>query len=723
MALSAIDKMLRDDGVELEEDTVVGPDEPLYRVVGDSKIPVSAKMGVLWESRRCQGLADRNQAQTRWDEAIRYYENDQITHRGARDNSSGNTPYSRRLNNEWTETENVVFANASIMVPMLYAKNPTITASTSVETNQALAIAVQELCNKLMSMRSAPGIGLKTKMRRNILMTLLTNSGWVKINWVSKSDSSEQALVDLEKLTEELQSAKTIKQIKEVEGKIAALEETVNLLSPAGPTVKLRSPHHIVVDPTAEEPDGSDANWMMEWDYLPTEYLNAVYGKKSGEQVVSVYEPTHIMMAAEASAGGVQDEVDNFKLMPDDGEAKPNAYGYKSEAQLKAASMTKVWWVWDRTTRRVFLFADNYWRWPVWVWDDPLQLPRFFPYFRLWFHEGTAAQNSKGEVTYYLDQQDAINEINDEVRRGRAWAKRNLFYNKKVISQEDVEAVLKGPDGTARGVSLEEGTSLNDAIMSIVPPALKFPELFNTDTKFSAIDRITGVNAAMRGGQFKTNTTNKAVDTYQQNVDIRIDERTDLIEDFIADIMWNIAMLCMMRWDTADVAQLIGQAAAGWRRISDAREFDTLVNLRVEAGSIGKPNSREMKQQAVQLGQVLGQFANAAPAVVLVMVKMFERAFQGQIVITPEDWQMIEESMTMALTKAGSGPGGEGEQEPPDPNAEPAQSDEQLKEQVRAQIEALPPQAKAMLEQLVSQGEPPAEALKTVQQQVQSATS
>ncbi len=716
---SGVDKMLALDGIEVvseKEDTT-----PLYAVLGDSKIPVSKKMGVLWRSRKDQGLAARGQAQARWDEAIRYYENDQTANRKSVDNSSGNTAMAQRLNSQYTETENVVFANTSIMVPMLYSKNPSLSVTSDNTQLEALGAAVQSLSNKLMSMRTAPGLSMKTKMRRSILTALLTNAAIVKVNWVQKQDSSEQAITELQELTAALEVAKTPKAIKEVEGKIMALEEKVNMLSPSGPAIRCLTPHHLVIDPTAESPDGSDANWMMEWDYLPTDYINAVYATKRGDQYISRYEPTHIMMGKDCSSDGVQEEVDNFKLIPDTADAQPAAYGYMTEGQLKSASMTKVWYVWDKTTRRVFLFADNYWKWPIWVWDDPLKLPRFFPYFVLWFQESVSMQSPKGEVTYYLDQQDAINEINDETRRGRYWAKRNIFYDKNALSQEDAEAVLKGPDGTARGVKLPEGVKLNDAIMSITPPALKFPELFSTESKFAAINRITGINDAMRGAQFKTNTTNKAVEAYNANSDIRVEERVDLIEDFISDIMWNVSMLCLMNWELADVTPLIGAEAEGWQKVTDNRMFDTMLNLRVETGSIGKPNSKEMKQQAVALGQVLGQFAQAAPATVVVMMKMFEKAFEGQVVISKEDWDMLIQTIMMSLTKAGSGPGSEGAPPEGQQDAGAAQSDEQLKQQVAQQIAALPAAAKAELEKRVAAGEPPAQALQEVQKQVQQA--
>jgi hypothetical protein len=225
-------------------------------------------------------------------------------------------------------------------------------------------------------------------------------------------------------------------------------------------------------------------------------------------------------------------------------ELEAATYGFNNPRAFKAACHTKVWYVWDKTTRRVMMFADNKWKWPIWVWDDPLKLPRFFPYFALWFHESTNTNSPKGEVTYYLDQQDAINEIHSEVRRGRQWARRNVLYNKNKASQEDVEAVLKGDDGTARGIDIPEGMKMDDMIFSFVPPGLKMPEFFSPDTQFQAINRITGISDAMRGAQFKTNTTNQAIDAYQKNTDIRVDERVDLIEDFIGEVMHNIVMLC-----------------------------------------------------------------------------------------------------------------------------------------------------------------------------------
>jgi hypothetical protein len=57
-----------------------------------------------------------------------------------------------------------------------------------------------------------------------------------------------------------------------------------------------------------------------------------------------------------------------------------------------------------------------------------------------------------------------------------------------------------------------------------------------------------------------------------------------------------------------------------------------------------EPTSVMKKQEAVQLSQIMGQFAGASPAIVVVMLKLMSRAF-NEIVISPEDWEMIFQSV------------------------------------------------------------------------------
>lgn len=709
-----IDDALRAGGIDSSQPVV--DDGPLYRVMADSKIPVSKHLGKLWQSRMQQSKASRGDIESCWREAIRYYENDQMGHRTeGQDEQGGNKRYMRALGKKWSETENIVFSNAVTMLPMLYAKNPdceiTTTDTGEDGTKEKWAVCLEAVVDKILTMKEAPGLNVKPKARRAVLTAMLTNCAWIELGWTQKEFSSEAALKTLSDLSVEYAEAKDRKTIKELEGKITALEQSIDILSPSGPYAKIISPFRMFYDPLAVEPDFSDATWMAKFDFLPTAFINATYGMDKDGKTVSVYEPTHVL-----KAGITETDDDTSFSIFDKTTTNMSAYGYGDTKAFASAQMTKVWYVWDKITRRVLLFSDCNWEWPLWVWDDPLKILRFFPFFRLWFHETIEGSQPKGEVTYILDQQDAINDIHSTVAQAREWSKNNIFYNADVVSEGDVTAVLSGPNGTAKPVkNLPEGTKLADHIFSFEPPALKTPELFDTDKLLAAINRIVGINDAQRGAQFKTNTTNDAIDFYQKNVDIRVDEKIDLIEDWLGDFMWSLAQLLARYWTVEDVSALVGaKIGADWKQIEDPAEFRGKANVRVVGGSTDKPTSRMKKEQALKMAQLFGQFASGVPAMAMLAIKVLSRAFDD-LDVTPEDWKMLAESMSQTAQKAGSGPGGQQGQAPAGAEQQGQQtpSPEQA-DAVKQLIAGLPPEGKQRLQELVQHGVSPTDALKQV---------
>jgi hypothetical protein len=104
-----------DDGTQEEQ-------QPLYQVYKDTHIPVPKDLGKLWKSRRDLGMKLMKENYTEaWLEAIRYYNNDHSSQDAHRD--------SKGTRRRGDETENLVFANVTTLMPILYNKNPTIEVS------------------------------------------------------------------------------------------------------------------------------------------------------------------------------------------------------------------------------------------------------------------------------------------------------------------------------------------------------------------------------------------------------------------------------------------------------------------------------------------------------------------------------------------------------------------------------------------------------------------
>ena len=320
-AIDPLENSLKGSGIEPV--APVAPVEPAYRVLAGSKIAVSKHRGKLWKGRRKTGQRAMKDHVDAWDEAIRYYNHDQSDHRdGGAPSMSNNRNAAKRLNDRHSSTENIVFSNVSAAVPGLYAKNPIVSVTAGInsnsvakEENVAFARAVEKLVNVLFAMSHSPGVNAKPKMKRAVVIALLTNAVWLEVGYTTKDNSSEAALATLMQVSDELAKAEDIEDIQEAEGKLIALEEKIEFLNPGGPFLRIRLPHQVIVDPDHNDSNGADGNWFMIDDMLPTEYLNAVYGKdenEESERVVSVYEPTHIL------DGNQDDEEENFSLFSSD---------------------------------------------------------------------------------------------------------------------------------------------------------------------------------------------------------------------------------------------------------------------------------------------------------------------------------------------------------------------------------------------------------------------
>jgi hypothetical protein len=693
----------------------------------DSRVPVSSKRGGVWRSRRDTSQKAMSDLIDAWDEAIRYYNHDQSDHRDGTDaNVAGNRHVARRLNERFSSTENIVFSNINAQLPELYAKNPIV--SVTARPNQdmqldaqgdAFARAVEKLVDALFRMKYIPGVNIKPKAKRNVIIALLTNRAWFEVGYTQKDKSSEQAANDLQQLSDKLAAAKDDKEIREVEGALTALEEKIEFLQPSGPFLRIRLPHQVLVDPNSSDPAGGDANWMMIEDMLPTEYINAIYGTKDpdSDEVKSIFEPTHVL-----TGGGGRDDDKEFSLFSKKDNAY-SAYGFDTADQFDKACMTKVWYVWDRVTHRLEMYADNDWKWPIWVWDDPYGLQGFFPLTPMWFHENPVAMYAKGEVSYYLDQQDQINEINDEKRRAILWARRNIFYNPETgITQEIADRILKGPDATATPIKLPEGMKGTDAVFSIPPPSTAFAALFDKKDLYQSVDRIAHTNEVERGGEFKTNTTNKAIDYYSTMGNMRMDMRLDAIEDALGDVGWKLAQLCLKFMDVQTVNELTGlDVSEFWRPLDNLRDY-AAFSVQVVGGSTQKLTSQQKKQEAVQIGQVMAQYVRAAPASALkVSLKMLSEAFDD-FVISKEDWDSIAaEVQMMAQSQQGGAPGqqqqgppvpsaaGGGMPMPPQPDAPQAGGGMQIAAQVVQALQQLPPPVLQAIGGALQQGIPPAD--------------
>jgi hypothetical protein len=698
---------------------------PIYKVDASSKILVSKKQGKYYQGQFDLGSKSRKTHSTSWDEAIRYYNNAQDGHRAGIEGQSGNQYFAIRHNKHNSETENVVYANVRAMIPAVYAKNPTVEFTCDAEQYKDYVQQLEWVVNKLSDVRAAPGLNLKMHVKQAITCTELCNIAWLEVGYTTKDVSREAAMSELNDLSIKLEEAKDEKAIREIEGCIMALEDQMDSVNPAGPFVKYRPAHSIIVDAASVLPDFSDAQVMFSDETWPTAYLNARYGEKDEDgRVMSIYEPTAVLSAGADSALDIESSLTNII----ENNSEPKAYGYENVDQLKKAYRTRCIRVWDKRTRRVSLYAFNKWDWPIWVENDPYGLPTFFPYVPMVFNTTPLSAYARSNVSYYLDQQDGINEIHSQFHRERKDAIDNVLFDNR-FDKETIEKWLTGGNSpTAHGVAVPDGLKLSDALMQ-KPSVLasKLP-LFDTQRLMSSIDRVSGMTDIMRGVQFKTNTTNKAIESYNSTTATRLDERIDSIEDAIGWTLYNVAYMCAQFMSIDQVVMLVGEERAkAWSNYG-ADELRHMFTCEVVGGSTQKPTRDAKRQQALQMVDLLSKSLQFAPSTTMkIILTVLDDAF-NDLSLPPNTFDDIAKEAAVAMQRGNSTPGGGAAQsgsmtpQSMSPSAQPdgvaSPSGENIAELVKS-IDALPPEAKLALGQILSKGVSIAEALPEVLQAAQ----
>jgi hypothetical protein len=720
---AAQDKVLATMGEELPNEK---PEKvtPAYQVVGESKIPVSKAFGKTVECRKKAAITAYEITRRAWNEAYRYYNHNQVSDEVMR------TQAGDRAFRSGDGYENLVYANTSTMVPAIFAKNPDVEFTTDQDEDKPFAKLLSRAVTTLFNRKSYPGINLKPKAKKAVLHAELTNCGILKLDYTQKEDSREFAQEQMDKLYQEMEKAKDQEEVREIEGKMAALESNMEWLEPSGFKVSVVLPRSLIIDPCAESEDGSDANWMLEETFISTDFLNAKFTTKdASKERASIYKPTHKI---KLDGSGQRDDMLGLVLEAvEQGTEEAPANTDEQRQSYIYQNMTKCYYYYDKITRRTYLFVDNDWTWPVWVWEDGLTLSRYFQFFLINFAPSTGGTVSPGEVSYYLDQQDEINKINQEVIRARRMIFNVLVYNKNKIAPDDAKKLANylktGKGDNILGINVPEGMVIKDAMEVMAPPSVTMEKFFDKTNSYKAIDRIGSVTDAIRGEQFKTNTTNKAVEAYTSSARVRVGNRTDSIEDTIGDLAWSMAEILVAKGSKELIAGLVGDTVAkDWKSMTIA-ELNLNFGAKVAAGSSEKPTSQFKKEEAVKVATAVGQFAKGAPGATLkIILKLLSNAFP-ELSITDEDWSGIltemQATMQKGISTGGGGPGQQPGQPQPQQGGMPGQpqpmpNGQGMPQDIQEMLDSLPLPLKEQVVNAVRQGATPQQALQPIMEKL-----
>lgn len=682
---------------------------PPYQMYPDSRIPVSKAFGTLWRNKLDAALVANELVYESWEQCFAYYNNHQ-------NRTSGS---SKGVFSRGDITENVVYSNVNVMLPAVYGREPDIAVNTTDKEDEEFSQCAKMLLNALLKGKNL--LNIKPKVKKAVGVALMTNFGVLKLDYIRKEDSVESMMEELAQVTDEISKAKNSKQLENAYGKLAAIEAVTEVFEKSGPKLSNVMARNLVVDPIAEMPDGTDATWMCERCFIQTAFLKYKFTRKDPEENCwyYIFKPTHKAVFTSGSGAGIKD--DAFGLVMESLSGETTMQENEEVSGYRGMYYTECWVVWDKSTRRTALFAADDWTYPLWVWDDLTKTTRFFPYFLFGFGLSTGQTTTVGEVAYYLDQQDEINQINRQVARIRNSVFNFIFYNSQKMSSQDAELLQKAmrrgfvDEQSVVGLKVPEGSKIKDLFEALAPPSLQYEALFNKEPTINSINRISNTSDAIRGVQFKTNTNEASVQSYQDAARMSVGAKIEVVEDVLADLCKALLEQCVQFMSKEEVTTLVGaEVSKVWQNMSRER-LNQQFALEIVPGTSEKPNSVFKKKEAVQVAQAIGQFASAAPMTSMkVALRVLEQAFT-EVVVKPEDWDLMEQEMAANLARGNS----TGAAAPPQPGQnQPGPQTQGQPGGIPPELANLPPEVKQRVEQMAQQGVPQEQIAALLKQEV-----
>ena len=604
---------------DLEIEALDLPEEeeykPIYKVISDNKIPISKKEGALWKQRIDLVKQKRQPLVEIWDETTDMYV-------GKKNADNNGDKRRNKINEKYTTYENLLWSNTNGISRETIMKKPKLEFTGNNEQSNVYSPILAKGINKYMGLTGNTGINIEEKLKKVDILAQLTNRGIIRMDWNDKIDV-DAVNAQIKKCGEELALCKTEDEIKEVEGKLYALNEKLEGSGLSGAQFTIIDPRNLYIDPNSQLESGLDADWMVEERIELEDVINAKYKNED----VSIYS-------------GKEDTSDS-------GEDEETYYltGEEDECKLRS-KLVKTYYVWDKIKKRTMLFEDGKWDYPIWVWEDELGLEQYFPYFILNYNINPCDSLSVPEVSYYLPLQNEVNKINSQINKARDRAFNVSIYNKNSgLQKKDLDSIATAVEGWV-GLDLQQGNELKNAIMPMITPGIYDQAITQKSDLYAMIGRLSSADAMTRGEEYRTNTTNMAIQQYGTAKKTIIGIRINTITNFFKRIAIETLRLMLRKFDMQDWAKLIGVKEAQFITQNPV-EWEYL-DITVSADDTLEPTSSVKKQEAMQLMQLLGQFAGATPMVSIIMLKILSKAFDDGN-MTKDEWDMLFQSLTQQM--------------------------------------------------------------------------
>ncbi|MCG3134262.1 MAG: hypothetical protein HMLKMBBP_01555 [Planctomycetes bacterium] len=489
---------------------------------------------------------------------------------------------------------NIIFVNQATILPRTYAKNPELAIAPSQSVDPARYQAVKGFAESLrmvldrMFIRDAR---LKKRMKAGLRSIMTTGEMWLKLLYtrdftadpvvLARLQDTQDNIARLKMLAEKLTDPQSIEENEltrsQLQQQMAALQQNVEVIAAEGFALdNVPTEDMLILDPT-----------IVNFDY----YVEARRLCQSFWFTPEEYEEEF----GSITAGTKGNQPTLFGTM------EPGQQGGSVKSvsgKNPQRNFIRVREVWDKAQLTVYTFADGcreYCREPY----SPNKLgERWYPFFRHGWNLLDGTVEPLSDCALQIELQDEYNRTRTHYAQDREDTKPLKIIRKGgQLTPEDVERIQKAPRNSWVPVEGQGGRPLSDDVAELKGASLD-PTLYDTSQIRADMELVAGRGDADAGSIAEAKTATEA-EILAQGLMTRSEERQDSNEDLITEMAQYAAEIALQQLSLQQVQRIAGPTAV-WPELSKEEVFD-LVTIEIRAGSSGKPNKNQEREQWLKL--------------------------------------------------------------------------------------------------------------------------
>ena len=473
---------------------------------------------------------------------------------------------------------NLIYSTIATILPHIYAKNPEV----SISPNELVAKGQYDMIKKfgktaeiLIDQKLIKEPNMKEQQKANLRSTMVTSVGWIKMFYqvdYAKDPLVQRRVADAQDNLARINALIAIADDATREGHLAAQQELIQQieaikLEPEIPIYKgfvqdrIKSEDMLILDDSIDEfHQYKAAKSLVHRLWYTAEDYEEHFGRKPTEQ------------------------------------ATP--YSKKSQDTTNVSAADKdskfycVYEIWDKQSNTVYTWCkgDKDWcRAP----SVPDHTPkRWYPFYCLAFNVVEGRWLPLSDVEMLMELQDEYNKTRTRYAEHRDDSMPvRLFRNNGNLTPQDIKSIneRKGRDMIGIEGSLTQPLGGDIATFPSIPID---PAVYDVTAIRNDMDLMSGLTDASRGNLMQPKTATEA-SILAQNMSSRVDERRDVTEDYITEMLEAGLEIMLQDMTKDEVIKICGEEAV-WPEMS-REEIYSLINLSVRGGSTSKPN--KMKDQ------------------------------------------------------------------------------------------------------------------------------